>query len=151
MPPNSRRRLFEVRTSQGHPLTQPIIWHSDGGDTRRDLQLDLNSHAEHLLDRFHGTLRLAVPAVQWLNLPSLLSRRLPYDPQSMSFLFENIKEFSYRTYVCLQTPCVAVLSRRLPRLSGAVVSSDTRFYGEEYFPDTRALLHRRERWHEGHR
>jgi hypothetical protein len=54
MPPNSRRRLFEVRTSQGHPLTQPIIWHSDGGDTRRDLQLDLNSHAEHLLDRFHG-------------------------------------------------------------------------------------------------
>ena len=55
-----KRRLFEVRQSQGHQLNQQITFLSDGGDTVRDLQLYLNPHAEHLLDWFHVAMRLTV-------------------------------------------------------------------------------------------
>jgi hypothetical protein len=55
-----KRRLFEVRQSQGHQRNQQITFLSDGGETVRDLQLSLNPHAEHLLDWFHLTMRLTV-------------------------------------------------------------------------------------------
>jgi hypothetical protein len=38
--------------------SQSITLLADGGDTRRNLQLYLNLHAEHLLDCFHMAMRL---------------------------------------------------------------------------------------------
>jgi hypothetical protein len=54
------RRLFDVLQSQGPQLNQQITFLSDGGDTVRDLQLDLTPHAEHRLDWFHIAMRLTV-------------------------------------------------------------------------------------------
>jgi hypothetical protein len=55
-----KRRLFEVRQSQGHQLNQQITFLSDGGDTVRELRRYLNPQAEHLLDWFHDAMRLTV-------------------------------------------------------------------------------------------
>ncbi len=55
-----KRRLFEVLKSQGMQMNQQITFLSDGGDTVRELQFDLNPQAEHLLDWFHITMRITV-------------------------------------------------------------------------------------------
>jgi hypothetical protein len=55
-----KRRVFEVLKSQGRQMNQQITFLSDGGDTVRQLQLDLNPQAEHLLDWFHGAMRVTV-------------------------------------------------------------------------------------------
>jgi hypothetical protein len=52
--------LFEVLKSQGIQPNQQVTFLSDGADTVCDLQLYLNSNAEHLLDWFHITMRLTV-------------------------------------------------------------------------------------------
>jgi hypothetical protein len=64
-----KRRLFEVLKSQGHQVNQQLTFLSDGGDTVRDLQLNLNPHAEHLLDWFHLTMRLTVMQQTAKGLP----------------------------------------------------------------------------------
>ncbi len=56
----SKRRLYEVLQSQGFQLNQQITFLSDGGDSVRDLQLDMSPEAEHILDWFHLTMRLTV-------------------------------------------------------------------------------------------
>jgi hypothetical protein len=56
----SKRRLFEVLTSQGMQLNQQITFLSDGSDTVRDLQLYMSPEAEHILDWHHVTMRLTV-------------------------------------------------------------------------------------------
>src|SRR2546425_4383542 len=56
----SKRRLYEVLTSQGFQLNQQITFLSDGEDTVRDLQLYLSPEAEHILDWFHLTMKLTV-------------------------------------------------------------------------------------------
>jgi len=56
----SKRRLHEVLQSQGFQLNQPITFFSDGGDSVRDLQLDMSPEAEHILDWFPLTRRLTV-------------------------------------------------------------------------------------------
>jgi len=56
----SKRRLYEVLTSQGLQLNQQITFLSDGSDTIRDLQLYLSPEAEHILDWFHLSMKLTV-------------------------------------------------------------------------------------------
>jgi hypothetical protein len=56
----SKRRLFEVLTSQGFQLNQQITFLSDGEDTVRNLQLYMSPEAEHILDWFHVTQKLTV-------------------------------------------------------------------------------------------
>jgi len=56
----SKRRLFEVLTSQGMQLNQQITFLSDGSDTVRDLQLYMSPEAEHILDWFHVSIKLTV-------------------------------------------------------------------------------------------
>jgi hypothetical protein len=51
----SKRRLFEVLTSQGFQLNQQITFLSDGEDAVRNLQLYMSPEAEHILDWFHVT------------------------------------------------------------------------------------------------
>ena len=55
-----RRRLFELLQSQGMQPNQQVDFLSDGGEDVRNVQLYLNPQAEHLLDRFHLTMRLTV-------------------------------------------------------------------------------------------
>jgi hypothetical protein len=55
-----KRRLYELLKSQGMQENQQVTFLSDGGDDVRNLQLDLNPQAEHLLDWFHVTMRLTV-------------------------------------------------------------------------------------------
>jgi hypothetical protein len=56
----SKRRLFEVLTSQGFQLNQQITFLSDGEDAVRNLQLYMSPEAEHILDWWHVTQRLTV-------------------------------------------------------------------------------------------
>src|SRR5712692_880978 len=56
----SKRRVYEVLTSQGMQMNQQVIFLSDGGDDVRNLQLYLSPFAEHILDWFHITMRLTV-------------------------------------------------------------------------------------------
>jgi hypothetical protein len=56
----SKRRLFEVLTSQGFQLNQQITFLSDGEDAVRILQLYMSPEAEHILDWFHVTQKLTV-------------------------------------------------------------------------------------------
>ncbi len=56
----SKRRVYEVLTSQGMQMNQQVIFLSDGGDDVRNLQLYLNPHAEYVLDWFQVTMRLTV-------------------------------------------------------------------------------------------
>jgi hypothetical protein len=58
----SKRRLFEVLTSQGMQLNQQITFLSDGSDTVRDLQRYMSPEAEHILDWFHLSMKLMVLA-----------------------------------------------------------------------------------------
>src|SRR5260370_2322163 len=55
-----KRRLFELLQSQGMQPNQQVNFLSDGGEDVRNVQLDLNPQAEHLLDWFHLTMRLTV-------------------------------------------------------------------------------------------
>jgi hypothetical protein len=56
----SKRRLYEVLTSQGFQLNQQITFLSDGEDAVRNLQLYMSPEAEHILDWWHVTQRLTV-------------------------------------------------------------------------------------------
>ena len=56
--PKSKRRLYEVLTSQGFQLNQQITFLSDGEDAVRHLQLYMSPEAEHILDWWHLTQKL---------------------------------------------------------------------------------------------
>lgn len=55
-----KRRLFELLTSQSMQANQQVTFFSDGGETVRAVAAYLNPQAEHILDWFHLTMRLAV-------------------------------------------------------------------------------------------
>src|SRR5713101_1871839 len=55
-----KRRLSEVLQAQGVHDTQPLTFLSDGGDTVRNLPLQLHSQAEHWIDWFHVAMRVTV-------------------------------------------------------------------------------------------
>jgi hypothetical protein len=55
-----KRRLFEVLKSRGLQMNQRVEFLTDGGDTVRELPLDLCPQSEHWLDWFHITMRLTV-------------------------------------------------------------------------------------------
>jgi hypothetical protein len=56
----SKRRLFEVLTSQGFQLNQQITFLSDGEDAVRNLQLYMSPEAEHILDWWHVSQKLTL-------------------------------------------------------------------------------------------
>ena len=56
----SKRRLYDVLTSQGFQLNQQITFLSDGEDAVRNLQLYMSPEAEHILDWWHVTQKLTV-------------------------------------------------------------------------------------------
>jgi hypothetical protein len=56
----SKRRLYEVLTSQGFQVNQQITFLSDGEDAVRNLQLYMSPEAEHILDWWHVAKRLTV-------------------------------------------------------------------------------------------
>ncbi len=56
----SKRRLGAVLQSQGVQDSQPLTFLSDGGETVRNLPLQLHSQSEHLLDWVHLTMRVTV-------------------------------------------------------------------------------------------
>jgi len=56
----SKRRLYEVLTSQGFQLNQQITFLSDGEDAVRNLQRYMSPEAEHILDWWHVTQKLTV-------------------------------------------------------------------------------------------
>src|SRR5262249_50129495 len=55
-----KRRLFEALRSKGLQMNQRVEFLTDGGDTVRELPLDLAPESEHWLDWFHITMRLTV-------------------------------------------------------------------------------------------
>ena len=56
----AKRRLGAVLQSQGVQDTQPLTFLSDGGETVRNLPLQLHPQSEHLLDWVHLTMRVTV-------------------------------------------------------------------------------------------
>jgi hypothetical protein len=54
-----KRRLVETLKTQGLSMRQAITL-SDGGDTVRNLQLNIAPYAGHILDWFHVTMRITV-------------------------------------------------------------------------------------------
>jgi hypothetical protein len=56
--PKPKRRLSAWIDGQGLQEDQPVTFLSDGGETVRELPLDLYPQSEHLLDWFHITMRL---------------------------------------------------------------------------------------------
>jgi len=56
----AKRRLGAVLQAQGVQATQPLTFLSDGGETVRNLPLQLHSQSEHLLDWVHLTMRMTV-------------------------------------------------------------------------------------------
>ena len=56
----AKRRLGVVLQSQGVQDSQPLTFLSDGGDTVRNLSLQLYPQSEHLLDWVHLTMRVTV-------------------------------------------------------------------------------------------
>jgi hypothetical protein len=56
----SKRRLGAVLQSQGVQASQPLTFLSDGGETVRNLPLQLSPLSEHLLDWVHLTMRVTV-------------------------------------------------------------------------------------------
>jgi hypothetical protein len=69
-----KRRLYETLKRQGLAMHQAITFLSDGGDTVRDLQVQISPYAEHVLDWFHVTMRITTMkqmAVKFLALPEL--------------------------------------------------------------------------------
>lgn len=67
-----KHRLFELLRSQGMQANQQIEFLSDGGETVRDLQRYLSPEAEHLLDWFHLTMRLATMTQTAKGLPDMM-------------------------------------------------------------------------------
>ena len=57
---NPKRRLHEILREQGLQMNQEITFLTDGGDTVRNRAADMSPCAEHVLDRFHLTMRLTV-------------------------------------------------------------------------------------------
>jgi hypothetical protein len=55
-----RRRLLAVLASQGYAPNQKLVLMSDGGESERRLVSQIGPEAEHVLDRFHVTMRLTV-------------------------------------------------------------------------------------------
>ena len=55
-----RRRLWEVRKSQGMQENQQVVFRSDGGEDVRQVQEYLHPNSEHLIDWFPITMRLNV-------------------------------------------------------------------------------------------
>lgn len=69
-----KRRLYETLKRQGLAMHQAITFLSDGGDTVRDLQVQISPYAEHVLDWFHVAMRITTMkqmAVKFLALPEL--------------------------------------------------------------------------------
>ncbi len=56
----AKRRLAAVLQSQGVQDAQPLTFLSDGGETVRNLPLQLHPQSEHLLDWVHLTMRMTV-------------------------------------------------------------------------------------------
>ena len=56
--PEPERRLAAWLEDQGLPSHQPVTFLSDGGDTVRELPIELMPQAEYMLDWFHVTMRL---------------------------------------------------------------------------------------------
>lgn len=56
----SRRRVYDVLSSQGLQNNQQVTFLSDGGETLKGLKAFLSPEAEYLLDWFHITMRLTV-------------------------------------------------------------------------------------------
>src|SRR5262245_20532564 len=56
----AKRRLAAVLQSQGVQETQPLTFLSDGGETVRNLPLQLYPQSKHLLDWVHLTMRMTV-------------------------------------------------------------------------------------------
>jgi len=56
----AKRRLSAVLQSQGVHATQALTFLSDGGETVRNLPVQLHSQSEHLLDWVHLTMRVTV-------------------------------------------------------------------------------------------
>jgi hypothetical protein len=67
-----KRRLFELLKRQGMQPNQQVDFLSDGGEDVHNVQLYLNPQAEHLLDRFHLTMRLTVLSQTAKGLPERL-------------------------------------------------------------------------------
>ena len=59
-----KRRLHDVLREQGLQMNQDITFLTDGGDTVRNLAAEMSPCAEHVLDWFHITMRLAETAEQ---------------------------------------------------------------------------------------
>ncbi len=55
-----RRRLWELRKSQGMQENQQVVFMSDGGEDVRQVQAYLHPNSEHIIDWFHITMRLTV-------------------------------------------------------------------------------------------
>jgi len=49
-----------VLASQGYAPNQKLVLMSDGGESERRLVSQIGPEAEHVLDRFHVTMRLTV-------------------------------------------------------------------------------------------
>jgi hypothetical protein len=86
--PNPKRRLAELRKAQGPQMNQAITFRSDGGDTVRDLQLELSPLAEHLLDGFHITMRITVLRQQ---LKELIAAAPDHDLERLDDELERVK------------------------------------------------------------
>ena len=56
----SKRRVYDVLSSQGLQNNQQVTFLSDGGETLKGLQTFLSPETEYLLDWFHVTMRLTV-------------------------------------------------------------------------------------------
>ena len=85
---------------------------SDGGDTVRDLQSYLNPQAEHLLNRFHVTMRLIVlqQTARWC----ICNERIIADPD-ISWSFRQLREFIAYKAQRLGVPVVFVDPRNTSR------------------------------------
>jgi hypothetical protein len=55
-----RARLVDTLSQQGMQPKQQVVFLSDGADTLRRLQQNIAPEAEHVLDRYHVTMRLTV-------------------------------------------------------------------------------------------
>jgi len=55
-----KRRLHEVLRDQGFQMNQEITFLTDGGDSVRNIAVDMSPCADHVLDWFHITMRLTV-------------------------------------------------------------------------------------------
>jgi hypothetical protein len=69
---NPSAGLFELLKRQGMQPNQQVDFLSDGGEDVHNVQLYLNPQAEHLLDRFHLTMRLTVLSQTAKGLPERL-------------------------------------------------------------------------------